>query len=155
MNWIIRSTKKIDFHTNLNKLLNSSWIEISEFNWVMSDLDVINFSGQKLPIDLTENYSLVNPENFKNIVETKIQIIWGVISAVKKTEKPIFDKKNFPFVEGNDEVWDNDKFQVQNSSFEITAWDSSYTIIKFKDAELSRRFKNYFDEAVELEKFKF
>ncbi|MTH16277.1 hypothetical protein [Flavobacterium sp. LC2016-01] len=155
MNWIIKNSKKLDYHTNLNNLLNSLWIDISEFNWVVSDLDIVNFSKQELSIDLTKNYSLVKSEDFKKLVETDFQIIWGVISAVKKTENPIFDKKNFPFAEGNDNVWDNDKFQVENSFFEITAWDSSYTIVKFKDAELSKKFKTYFEEAIELENFKF
>ena len=120
----------------------------------MSDLDVINYSKEKLPIDFRENFSIVSPENFKRIIETDIQIIWGVISAVKKSETPKFDKKNFPYVEGNDEVWESDKFQVENSVFEITAWDSSYTIVKFKDSELSGKFKAEYDEAMELDKFK-
>ena len=142
-------------HTNLNNLLNSSWIDISEFNWVMSDLDVVNFSKKKLPIDFRENYSILTSENFKRIVESDIQIIWGVISAIKKTEIPKFDRENFPYVEGNDNVWKNNDFQVENSTFEITAWDSSYTIIKFKNEELSEKFKAHFDEAIELEKYKF
>ena len=153
MNWIIKSTRKLYCHTNLNNLL-SSWLDVSEFNWVMSDLDVINFSKKKLPIDFRENYSILSSENFKRIIETDIQIIWGVISAVRKSETPKFDKKNFPYVEGNDEVWECDKFQVENAIFEITAWDSSYTIVKFKDSELSGKFKAEFDEAKELEKFK-
>lgn len=153
MNWIIKSTQKLYCHTNLNNLLNS-WIDISEFNWVMSDLDVINFSKEKLPIDFRENYSIVSPENFKRIIETDIQIIWGVISAVRKSEIPKLDKKYFPYVEGNNQVWENDKFQVENAEFEITAWDSSYTIVKFKDSELSKKFKAAFDEVIELEKFK-
>lgn len=120
----------------------------------MSDLDVINFSKEKLPIDFRENYSIVSPENFKRIIETDIQIIWGVISAVRKSEIPKLDKKYFPHVEENNQVWENDKFQVENAVFEITAWDSSYTIVKFKDSELSKKFKAAFDEVIELEKFK-
>ena len=155
MNWIIRSTKKLHCHTNLNNLLDSSWIDISEFNWLVSDLDLVNFSTHTLPIDLRENYSILSSENFKKLIESNVQIIWGVISAVKKSENPKFDKENFPYVEGNDEVWKNDEFQVENAVFEITAWDSSYTIVKFKNAELSEKFKNHFDEAIELDKYKF
>ncbi|HEX8017467.1 MAG TPA: hypothetical protein VF465_19725 [Flavobacterium sp.] len=152
MNWIIRNTEKLRYHTNLNDLLNSSWINISEFNWVMSDLDIVNFSKQELPIDLKDNYSIITSENLKEIAEADSQIIWGIISAVKKPEKPIFDIKNPPFAEGNDDAWSNDKFQVKNSSCEITVWDSSFTIVKFKDEELSKKFKAYFNEAIELEK---
>lgn len=155
MNWIIRSTKKLYCHTNLNNLLNSSWINISEFDWLLSDLDVVNFSKKELPIDFSENYTVLSPENFKILIESDIQIIWGVISAVKKSENPKFDKESFPFVEGNEKVWKNDQFQVENSIFEITAWDSSYTIVKFKNIELSAKFKNHFEEAIQLDKYKF
>ncbi len=34
---------------------------------------------------------------------------------------------------------------------EIIAWDSSYTIIKFTEKAMSDKFKEYFDEAIELE----
>jgi hypothetical protein len=37
---------------------------------------------------------------------------------------------------------------------EIIAFDSSYTIVKFKDEKLSNMFKEYFqEEAVDLQKF--
>ncbi len=141
-------------HTNLNNLLNS-WIDISEFEWILSDLDVINFTKKKLPIDFNKSFSVITSDDFKKIIETDIQIVWGVISAINKSENPKFDKNNSPFVEGNNNVWINDNFQVENAIFEITAWDSSYTIIKFKDSELSKKFKLYFDEAIELDKYKF
>lgn len=154
MNWIIRDTKKLYCHTNLNNLLNS-WIDISEFEWILSDLDVINFTKKKLPIDFNKSFSVITSDDFKKIIETDIQIVWGVISAINKSENQKFDKNNSPFVEGNDNIWINDNFQVENAIFEITAWDSSYTIIKFKDSELSKKFKLYFDEAIELDKYKF
>ena len=154
MNWIIRDTKKLYCHTNLNNLLNS-WIDISEFEWILSDLDVINFTKKKLPIDFNKSFSVITSDDFKKIIETDIQIVWGVISAINKSENPKFDKNNSPFVEGNDNIWINDNFQVENAIFEITAWDSSYTIIKFKDPEFSKKFKLYFDEAIELDKYKF
>lgn len=141
-------------HTNLNNLLNV-WIDISEFEWILSDLDVINFTKKKLPIDFNKSFSVITSDDFKKIIETDIQIVWGVISAINKSENPKFDKNNLPFVEGNDNIWINDNFQVENAIFEITAWDSSYTIIKFKDSELSKKFKLYFDEAIELDKYKF
>lgn len=154
MNWIIRDTKKLYCHTNLNNLLNV-WIDISEFEWILSDLDVINFTKKKLPIDFNKSFSVITSDDFKKIIETDIQIVWGVISAINKSENPKFDKNNLPFVEGNDNIWINDNFQVENAIFEITAWDSSYTIIKFKDSELSKKFKLYFDEAIEFDKYKF
>ena len=154
MNWIIRDTKKLYCHTNLNNLLKS-WVDISRFEWVLSDLDVINFTKKKLPINFKNSFSVITSDDFKKIIETDIQIVWGVISAINRTEKPKFNKNNPPYVEGNDNIWINDNFQVENAIFEITAWDSSYTIIKFKDPELSKKFKLHFDEAIELDKYNF
>lgn len=157
MNWIIKNTKKLKCHTNLNNLLSKEWIDISNYNWFLSDLDVINFAdyeGKVLPIDFREDYFLPSNKDFKEIIESDIQIIWGVISAVNINENPIFDKVDFPYVEGNKLIWKNDSFQIKNSIIEITAWDSSYTIVKFTDKKLSEKFKSYFDEAIKLEDFK-
>jgi len=49
-----------------------------------------------------------------------------------------------PFVDGNELVWKNNHLQVKNSEIEIIAFDSSYTIVKFK---------TYFDEVIELDNF--
>ena len=145
----------MEYHTNLNKLLSPTWVNISDFNWLLSDLDAVNFSKCELPIDFSENYSTLSSEDFKKVIESNIQIIWGVIAALKKSENPKFNNEKFPYVEGNDNVWKNNEFQVENAVFEITAWDSSYTIVKFKDEEFSEKFKNYFNEALELDKYKF
>ncbi|MES2800616.1 MAG: hypothetical protein V4638_11410 [Bacteroidota bacterium] len=144
------------FHTNLNILLNTGWININDYNWFMSDLDVINFAdyeGIELPLDFSDEFHIPNQKNFETVVDSELQIIWGVISAVKN-EMPKFNINDLPYVEGNDNVWENDYFQITNAIMEITAWDSSYTIVKFRDAELSRKFKEYFDEAIPLEQFK-
>jgi hypothetical protein len=47
----------------------------------------------------------------------------------------------------------NNIFQIINSEIEIIAFDSSYTIVKFKNKLLSDKFKMFFEEAIELEKF--
>ncbi len=123
----------------------------------MSELDVINFAdyeGIELPIDFRYEFHLPTNKDFETIVNSELQIIWGVISAVKKNEKPVFNAEDLPFVEGNGNIWENDYFQISNAIMEITAWDSSYTIVKFKDPELSNKFKNCFDEAIKLEDYK-
>ena len=82
-----------------------------------------------------------------------MQLIWGVVSGLPKDRKIIIDENDLPYVEGNDLIWKNENFQLQNSVIEIIAFDSSYSIIKFKDEKISNQFKKYFDEAIELEKF--
>lgn len=65
-------------------------------------------------------------------------------------------KKKLVTISAEDsDVWENDKFKIPNSFVEIVAFDSGYTILKFKDKLLSEKFKNYFgEEAIQLQKVK-
>ena len=82
------------------------------------------------------------------------QIIWGVISAVSNNYK-IDEKKNLTLSSESEQVWKENVFQISESILEIIAFDSGYTILKFKNNKLSEKFKNYFEsEAIELCKLK-
>lgn len=152
MNWIIRNTSKIEFHTNLNEILKPISADLENYNWFLCDLDFM--SDSPLPINFDKDYFILKNEDFQKIADSRTQIIWGVISAVPKSFAVEVDTENLPFVEGNDLVWENGNLQVNNSEIEIIAFDSSYTIVKFTNQSLSEKFKNYFEEAIELEKFK-
>ena len=152
MNWIIRNTSKIEFHTNLNEILKPISADLENYNWFLCDLDFM--SDSPLPINFDKDYFILKNEDFQKIADSRTQIIWGVISAVPKSFAVEVDTENLPFVEGNDLVWENGNLQVNNSEIEIIAFDSSYTIVKFTNQSLSEKFKNYFEEAIELDKFK-
>jgi len=152
MNWIIKNTSKIDFHTNLKEILKPISTDLDNYNWFLCDLDFI--TEKTLPINLDENYFILNNKDFQKNVNSQTQIIWGVISAVPKNINIEINENDLPFVEGNDLVWENGNLQVNKSEIEIIAFDSAYTIVKFNSQTLSEKFENYFDEAIELEKFK-
>ena len=152
MDWIIRNTKKIEFHTNLREILKPIFEDLENYNWFLCDLDFV--TDKSLPINFDEDYFKLTSEEFQKIINSHTQIIWGVISAVPKNMVIEIDENNLPFVEGNELVWKNNNLQIKNSEIEIIAFDSSYTIVKFKKQTLSKKFKAYFDEAIELEKFK-
>lgn len=151
MNWVIQKSDKLEFHTNLKELLKPISQEIESFNWVISDLEFI--SEKEIPIHHDEDFFVLSNQEFNEVINSNVQFIWGVISGFPKDEEIIIDEKNFPFAEGNDLIWENENFQIPNSTIEIIAFDSSYTIIKFKDKNLSNNFKKHFDEAIELENF--
>lgn len=152
MNWIIQKTDKLDFHTDLKKLLKPILAKIESFNWVINDFEFI--SNKELPINYdNEDFFILSDQEFNKILDSKTQFIWGVISGFPKNAEILIDENSLPYSEGNDFIWKNGNFQIHNSTIEIIAFDSSYTIIKFKDKNLSDRFKNYFTEAIELEKF--
>ena len=154
MNWIIRNTSKLKFHTNISILLKPIEKEIEDLKWLISDLEINTSEMEKLPINHEKNWFLISSIEMKTICETDTQIVWGVFSGIDKDLE--FDTENIevPYAEGNDRIWENGNLQVEKSKVEIIAWDSSYTIVKFTEKELSDKFKEYFDEAIELEKYK-
>lgn len=154
IDWLIRSTKQLEFHTNLNKLFKGGWINIENYNWFLSDIDYITSIKDGFPLNLQDEYFILTSDDFKIVAESDTQVIWGTISAIPKHLDPEYDIENLPFVEGNDNVWQNGKLQIKNSMLEIIAFDSGYTILKFKDPVMSEKFKGAFNEAIPLEKYK-
>lgn len=152
MNWIIRRSKKLKFHTDLRSLIVPIWDDVKSFNWLISDIEFM--SSNPVPINYDHDYFILSPEEFNVLARADIQIIWGVISAIPATQLIQIDENNLPYAEGNDFIWKDGNIQQQQAVIEIICFDSSYTIIKFKNMDLSTKFKNYFDEAIELEKFK-
>ncbi len=63
------------------------------------------------------------------------------------------DENNLPYAEGNNLIWKNGNLQYQGAEIEVICVDSGYTIVKFTKEDLSEKFKAYFEEAIELEKF--
>ena len=154
LNWIIRNTSKLKYHTNLNVLLEPIKDDITDLKWLISDLDINTSEMKKLPINNEKDGFLISSEEMKTICETDTQIVWGAFSGIDKNTELKTDKIEFPYAEGNAEIWKNGNLQVENSKIEIIAWDSSYTIVKFINEKLSDKFKKYFDEAIELESCK-
>ena len=151
MNWILEKSNKLDFHTNLAKILEPLKINFKNYKWVFNDIDFM--SDDILPINLDDDYFILNDLELNKILDVHTQFIWGIISAVPLDEEVILLSNDLPFIEGNDSIWNNNIFQIINSEIEIIAFDSSYTIVKFKNKLLSDKFKMFFEEAIELEKF--
>ncbi|REC61917.1 hypothetical protein DRF65_12880 [Chryseobacterium pennae] len=152
MNWIIRSTKKVKFHTNLQEILKPIWENLPIYNWVLTDLDFV--SDDDIPINFEQDFFTLNQQQFEQIYHSRTQINWGIIAAVPYHIKP--DPINISQVSAEDsKVWDSHYFSIPESILEITAFDSGYTIVKFKDKKLSDTFKEYFQEqAIDLDSFK-
>ena len=154
MNWIIRNTSKLKFHTNFDVLLKPIENEIERFNWLVNDLEINTSEMEKLPINHNKDWFLINSDQMNDLRRTDTQIIWGAFSAIdKNSEFKVTDEK-LPYAEGVSAIWKNGNLQVEESEIEIIAWDSGYTIVKFTDEMLSNKFRKYFDEAIELEKYK-
>ena len=154
MNWIIRNTIKLNFHTNLKVLLMPIENEIKDLKWLISDLEINTSEMEKLPINHEKDWFLISATEMNIIRDTDTQIIWGAFSGIPNDQEIEPNQIDLPFAEANELIWKNGNLQVLNSKIEIIAWDSSYTIVKFTDYEMSEKFNKYFQEAIELEKYK-
>lgn len=151
MNWVIRNTEKIKFQTNLNVVLKPIWNDLIEYNWILTDLDFM--SDDEVPINFDYDYFVLNNEQFRELYESDTQIIWGIISAFPKNSHLNTDLISILSAE-DQKVWRPDTFIISESILEVIAFDSSYTIVKFKDEKLSSTFKDYFqEEAIDLQEF--
>lgn len=153
MNWIIQKSKIILYHTHLNEVLYPILNEVKNYNWILADIEHGGLQTM-LPINMEDEYFILTPDEFDIILNADVQIWWGVILGVPNNIEIAINQDNIPFTEGNDLIWQNGNIQYPNAEIEINCWDSSYTIVKFKNQELSDKFKAYFPEAIELEKFK-
>ncbi|MFN1215590.1 hypothetical protein ACKW6Q_01275 [Chryseobacterium kwangjuense] len=151
MNWIIRSTRNTKFHTNLHEVLKPIWHELNNYSWILTDLDFM--TDDEIPIDFNSDAFFLNREQFEQVYKSNTQFIWGIIAAVPPKDVP--DIKVISELSAEDpEVWKSDHFLISQAVVEITALDSSYTIVKFTDKKISDLFKEYFKEqALNLQEF--
>jgi hypothetical protein len=59
VNWIIRNTRKLKFHTNLKVLLEPIQDEISNLKWLISDLELNTDQLKYLPINHDKDWFLM------------------------------------------------------------------------------------------------
>jgi hypothetical protein len=152
MNWIIRNSKKISYHTNLDEILRPFLEHINNYNWILSDIEGGDWTG--LPIDYEHDYFVLSPNEFQRILNNYVQFYWGIIIGVPISVEIMINENNLPYAEGNRVIWENGNLQCPNAEIEIICFDSSYTIIKFTNEYLSNKFKDYFEaDAIPLQKF--
>jgi hypothetical protein len=108
----------------------------------------------EIHIDFDHDYFVLNKEQFEKLYQSNTQIIWGIISAIPKNVE--LNSNLISNLSAEDlNAWKSNEFLIPESYVEIVAFDSGYTIVKFKDEKLSNKFKEYFGkQAIDLEKFK-
>lgn len=147
----------MDRYTNFSWVFRALGERQREFNWLLTDLECIGF-----PPDLS--YDEIRSKNNKlwfsgdrltEIVDTNsIQFIWGVLSGFRPDVKIDLEHLSiYPVAEGNSKLWQpNVKIQHPLAEVEIICWDSAATILLSQDKDLTARFRNYFPDAVDLDK---
>jgi hypothetical protein len=150
MNWIIRRSKKIRYHTDLRAVLEPLQENLASYNWLLSDLEYLSNWGTELPINIHDDFFILNTEQLLQLQD--IQIVWGVILGIPLEAEIVVE--NLPYADGNENVWENGNIQHPNAEIEIDCFDSGYTILKFTNPELSEKFKAGFPAAIKLERFR-
>ncbi|MFC0513332.1 hypothetical protein ACFFGT_03940 [Mucilaginibacter angelicae] len=153
MNCILRKSNKFDYHTNLREIVKPIFDDLADLNWLVADLEYRNFEGSYPPINMDDDYFILNPAEFEILANADMQIVWGALLGIPKHSPIQVDVDNPPRAQTL-LVWKNGNIQHPDAIIEIICYDSGYTIVKFTDEVLSDKFKAYFQEAVELEKFK-
>jgi hypothetical protein len=153
MNWVIRYSKKMTYHTNLRVLIEPLLAEINDLNWLVTDLE---YNGshlvKDLPVNYDHDYFILTPHRFFDLIAADMQIIWGIFLGFPKDYTINVDPINLPYAE-SDHVWNEGHIQHEDAVIEIICFDSSYTIVKFRDRNMSDIFKAHFTEAIDLKSF--
>lgn len=70
--------------------------------------------------------------------------MWGVFCGIAGNI-PTVPLEEVPYADGNRQIWtEPEKFQLEGSEIEIIAFDSSFTLVKFRDESLVRQFLEAF-----------
>lgn len=129
------------YHTDLSITLKPLCDYIDNYNWILSDIEGGDWT--ELPIDYEHDYFILSPDEFRRILNNDVQFYWGVILAVPISVEIKIDENNLPYAEGNKYIWENGHIQYPDAEFEIVCVDSSYTIVKFSNQNMSNKFIEY------------
>jgi len=150
MDWEIRNTDKFRYHTYLKEILKPIIDDIGDLDWLVSGLDYIAFTDANMPINFEEDHFILSNEQFMQLLDIDIQFLFGVFLAIPSNIKIHVDTDHLPYADLNKLVWKKGNFQHPDAKIELICFDSSSTIVKFKDESLSMKFHKYFEEALEL-----
>jgi hypothetical protein len=149
MNWLIRSTKYMLNHTYLDLIVEPIMDEIDNYNWVICDIEMHSAVDAGDMINMEADYFILSPAAFRKLLDMHIQLWWGVVLAIPINTVIKMGEHKLPYLDGNALIWKNGNLQLPDAEIEIDCFDSTCTIIKFTDQELSDRFKTFFGNNAE------
>lgn len=145
MTIILENTNQIDFQTDLSKIIVPFRQKFINLNWLLTDLDFIVLDSDKLgdvdKLNHDDSSIKYSGQELNKIIDTRqIQFNWGVLTGFSG-DIPEIPEDKLPFADQNDTLWTKpEEFQISSAEIEIICWDSSSTIIKFKDQNLADNF---------------
>ena len=160
MHTLLEQSERMPYHTDLGVVFRALGGAQRDFDWVLTDLEVIGELGPALaPLaDLERQGALcLTGDALTAAVEEgePLQFAWGVLSGFAPGGAPAAEALDpYPYADGNPALWQPGvTLQHPAARLEIVCWDSSATLLLSREPELARRFREYFPEAVDLEAY--
>ena len=143
-------------HTDLRLVFEAWGGREREFNWLLTDHELNPYPrGIARYIDRESAIWLGGPELSEIVNTYDVQFIWGVLSAFRPDVaiNPAALEVH-PFADGNESFWvPGTRIQHPLAEVEIVCWDSTATLLLSRDDDLTRRFRTFFPEAVDLDEY--
>ncbi|WP_044002943.1 hypothetical protein [Hymenobacter swuensis] len=152
MTILLEDVPQFRWQTDLGRLLPAIRQQVEELTWVISNLQCLHFGGLIPKVAAWEeqmehyySYTVVSGKTlYDAMADTDMQAVWGVFCGVAGSV-PDLSKDEVPYADGNRELWtEPESFQLAASEIEIVAFDSSFTLVRFRDESLSRQFLEAF-----------
>jgi hypothetical protein len=164
MNTILEGPCRMPFFTDLGLIFEAFGGRQNEYNWLLTDIECVVLDEGEMPSDLelpSGSETLGFPDavwlSGKRLAEIidgrRIQFVWCVLSGFEPDIE--IDPSNLevhPFAEGNPGFWQPSvSIQHPRASVEIVCSDSTLSLLLSNDDDLTRRFREFFPEAVDLD----
>jgi hypothetical protein len=144
-------------HTDLRLVFQAFGGREREFNWLLTDFELNHYPPEITPeLDRDERARWFQGSELSDLVHSHdIQFIWGVVSGFRpNVEIDPSALTVYPFADGNSSLWvRGTKIQHPLAEVEIVCWDSAATLLLSRDDDLTRRFRGFFPEAVDMDDY--
>lgn len=141
------------YQTYLRELLPLLRSQVENLNWVVTNLECwgepspLIESWQSQSYDLEPYYSVVRGKVlYETFAGRDLQVVWGVFCGIAG-DVPAIPLEELPYADGNRRIWtEPEAFQLAGSEIEIIAFDSTFTLLKFRDESLGLQFLESFPD---------
>ncbi|MBT9391693.1 hypothetical protein KLP40_00845 [Hymenobacter sp. NST-14] len=154
MTILLEDVPQFRWQTDLGRLLPAIRQQVEELTWVISNLQcwhlrdfIPTVAEWEEQMEHHYSYTVVSGKTlYDTMADTDIQVVWGVFCGVKGN-MPALSKDEVPYADGSKEPWTEPKaFQLAASEIEIVCFDSSVTLVKFRDKVIGRQFLKVFPD---------
>lgn len=142
---------QLRWQTDLRRLLPPIRQQVMSLNWLITSLQCWAVADEWPPIistwEAADPYEIVDGRTLYEVFANHdLQAVWGVFCGVAG-EVPGLKGNRVPFADGNPKLWtEPEEFLLAISDLEIVCFDSSLTLVKFRNEQLGYQFLRSFPD---------